>query len=237
MEVEVRGERPARYRQLLRQLKFHRLMYVARGTMSSGYTFHIDGPLSLFSATNKYGLQMALFLPALLPCENFRLTAELRWGPKRDPRSFQLESRDGLVSHLADTGQYVPAEISAFLERFRQLTAAWRIDEATDNLEHGSEGVWVPDYRCVHEPTGTEVFLEILGFWNKSTLERLLRLLPSHGPERYILAVSDRMKVDDGELKELAGPVMRFKEIPSAPELLKRLEGLLPRSGTLRLLD
>ena len=49
--------------------------------MSEGYTFTIDGPLSLFTATNKYGLQIALFLPALLHCHDFRLDAELRWGP------------------------------------------------------------------------------------------------------------------------------------------------------------
>ena len=59
--------------------------------MSEGYVFHIDGPLSLFSATNKYGLQMALFLPTLLLCRDFRLDAELRWGPKREPRVFHLD--------------------------------------------------------------------------------------------------------------------------------------------------
>ena len=36
---------------------------------------------SLFSATTKYGMQVALFLPALLACSDFRLEAELRWGP------------------------------------------------------------------------------------------------------------------------------------------------------------
>ena len=98
--------------------------------MSDGYVFHIDGPLSLFSATTKYGLQVALFLPALLHCSDFRLDAELRWGPKREPRSFHLESRDGLVSHQADTGTYVPAELTAFVERFRQVAPAWEISEA-----------------------------------------------------------------------------------------------------------
>ena len=79
--AEVRHEKPARYRQLFRQLKFHRLLYRVEGTMADGYTFQIDGPLSLFSATNKYGLQMALFLPSLIACADFRLDAELRWGP------------------------------------------------------------------------------------------------------------------------------------------------------------
>src|SRR5262249_47512417 len=147
--AEVQGEKPARYRQLFRELKFHRLLYRVEGSMADGYMFQIDGPLSLFSSTNKYGLQMALFLPTLLHCAHFRLDAELRWGPKREPRSFHLEAADGLVSHRADTGTYVPAELGAFVDRFRQVAPAWEISETTEVVELGREGIWVPDYRAV----------------------------------------------------------------------------------------
>ncbi len=119
--AEVRREKPQRYRQLFRWLKFHRLLHRVDGSMAQGYTFHIDGPLSLFSSTTKYGLQMAMFLPALLLCDDFRLDAELRWGPKREPRTFHLESSDGLISHYQDAGTYVPPELNAFVERFRQV--------------------------------------------------------------------------------------------------------------------
>jgi uncharacterized protein len=232
--AEVRREKPARYRQLFRHLKFHRLLYRVQGGMQDGYTLHIDGPLSLFSSTTKYGLQMALFLPALLLCQDFRLDAELRWGPRRDPRTFHLESADGLVSHLADVGQYVPAELPAFLERFRQVAPGWDVTEATEVVELGREGVWVPDYRFVHKATGTDVLVEVVGFWKRSSLERLLRLLPKHGPPRYVLAISDRLKVDEEALEGLSGPVLRFKEIPAAPDLAALLEGFLPeRRGLL----
>jgi predicted nuclease of restriction endonuclease-like RecB superfamily len=224
VRVEVRGEKPARYRQLFRQLKFYRLLYRVEGDMAEGYFLHIDGPLSLFSATNRYGLQMALFLPTLLHCGDFRLDAELRWGPKREPRTFHLETRDGLISHQADTGTYTPAELSAFAERFKQVAPAWELTESTEVVPLGREGVWVPDYRVVHKATGLDVFVEVLGFWKRSSVERLLRLLPRHGPKRYILAISDRLKVDEEALVDLAGPVLRFKEIPSAPELTALLD-------------
>ena len=196
--------------------------------MKDGFVLHIDGPLSLFSATNKYGLQMANFLPALLLCGEFRLDAELRWGPKRDSRTFHLDHKDGLVSHYADTGTYVPAELSAFVDRFRQVAPSWDLSEATDVLELGREGVWVPDYKFTHKATGIDVHVEVVGFWKKSSLERLLRLLPEHGPKRYLLAISDRLKVDESALEDLAGPVLRFKEIPNAVELASMLDGLLP---------
>ncbi len=235
VRAEVRRERPARYRALFRQLKFHRLLYRVQGSMANGYTFHLDGPLSLFSATNKYGLQMALFLPALLLCEDFRMEAELRWGPKRDPRTFQLEAADGLVSHYQDTGQYTPAELNAFLERFKVVAPSWEVTEATDIIELGKEGVWVPDYRFIHKSSGLDVFVEILGFWKRSSLERTLRLLPKHGPPRYLLAISDRLKVDEESLQDLPSPVLRFKEIPNAQEITLLLNAFLAKPGNLRL--
>lgn len=225
--AEVRNERPARYRQLFRQLKFHRLLYRVEGNMDQGYTFQIDGPLSLFSATNKYGLQMALWLPTLLHCDDFRLDAELRWGPKREPRNFHLEARDGLISHAPDTGTYVPAELSAFVERFRQVAAAWELTEATDVIELGREGVWVPDYRFIHRASGLDVFVEVVGFWKRSSLERLLRLLPRYGPKRFLLAISDRFKVDEEALESLPGSVLRFREIPNTPELVALLDAFV----------
>jgi predicted nuclease of restriction endonuclease-like RecB superfamily len=233
VRVEVRRERPRRYRQLFRWLKFHRLLYSVEGNMNDGYIFHIDGPLSLFSATTKYGLQVALFLPALLSCLNFRLEAELRWGPRREPRSFFLDSRDALVSHQQDTGTYVPAEMTAFVERFRQIAPAWQLSEATDLIELGREGVWVPDFKAVHSASGTDVFIEVLGFWKRSSLERLMRLLPLHGPPRFVLAISDRLKVDEESLQDFKVPILRFKEIPNASELAGLLENFVqPEKAT-----
>ena len=106
---------------------------------------------------------------------------------------------------------------TAFLDRFRQVAPAWDVSEATEVVELGREGVWVPDYRFVHQATGTDVLVEVLGFWKRSSLERLLRLLPEHGPPRYVLAISDRLKVDEEALGELAGPGPPVQGDPQRP--------------------
>ena len=170
---------------------------------------------------------MALFLPALLHCQDFRLDAELRWGPRRELRSFHLDGSTGLFTHQLDSGMYIPAEIPAFVERFRQIAPAWDLSECTDVIELGREGVWVPDYRAVHKASGTDVFVEVLGFWKKASLERLLRLLPDLGPPRYVLVISEKLRVDEGSLDELSGPILRFKEIPNAPELASLLDSFV----------
>ncbi len=229
LTAEVRREKPARYRQLFRWLKFHRLLHRVEGSMSSGYTIQIDGPLSLFQSTNRYGFQMAMFLPALLLCGDFRLDAELQWGPRKEPRTFHLESGDGLISHYQDSGTYAPPELAAFVARFRQVAPAWEVSEASEVIELGREGVWVPDYKFVHKKTGTDVFVDVVGFWKRSSLERLVSLLPQFGPPRYVVAISEKLKVDEEALGELKGPILRFKEIPNAVELASLLDGFLGR--------
>ena len=77
------------------------------------------------------------------------------------------------------------------------------------------------------------MFVEVLGFWKRSSLERLTRLLPRYGPPRFVLAISDRLKVDEEALQELAVPILRFKEIPNATELAGP-PGSLRRPGRAR---
>jgi predicted nuclease of restriction endonuclease-like RecB superfamily len=71
------------------------------------------------------------------------------------------------------------------------------------------------------------VFIEVVGFWKESSLERLLRLLPHHGPPRFVLVISDKLKVDEAAIGALPGPILWFKEIPSSPELAALLDMFL----------
>lgn len=226
VHVAVRGEPPQRYRQLLRVVKFHRLVCDMEKTGPDSYQLHLDGPLSLFSATNKYGLQLALFLPAVLLCRDFELRAELRWGPQRRPRHFALTSGDGLVSHYPDTGSWVPPELSMFAELFRKKIDAWDILEETEVFPLG-DAFWVPDYRLVHRATGQAVLLEVLGFWRRSSAEKHLERLRQHARLPFLLAVSDQLRIDEAELEGLPAGVYRFRQMPLPDEVARRGAELL----------
>src|SRR5581483_2391736 len=69
--VDVRGETPARLRRLFRLVKFHRLVCDIERPGPGHLRLKLDGPLSLFTATQKYGLQLALFLPVVLSCRDW----------------------------------------------------------------------------------------------------------------------------------------------------------------------
>lgn len=222
--VEIRGESPARYRQMFRQVKFHRLVCEVERPEPDAVRLRLDGPLSLFTATQKYGLQLALFLPAVLRCRDFHLRAELLWGNQRKPKVFTLSPDDGLVSHDADRGVYVPPELAMFAELFRQRHANWEIGDEVGivALGEGPEArFWVPDFRLVHRPSGRAVFLEVLGFWRRSSVESHLERLRRHVREPFLLAVSDQLRVDDADLEGLPAGVHRFRQMPLPDEIAR----------------
>src|SRR5690606_18725090 len=126
------------------------------------YTLHIDGPLSLFSSTNKYGLQLALFLPTVLLCKSFEVRAEVRWGTQKKEKVFTITHKDRLVSHAPDSGMWVPPELGMFVESFRKRIADWDLVEETELYPLGNS-FWAPDFRLVHRQTKKEVLLEVLG--------------------------------------------------------------------------
>jgi predicted nuclease of restriction endonuclease-like RecB superfamily len=228
VHVVIRQESPQRLRQLLRLVKFHRLVCEAEKISGGGVQLHLDGPLSLFSATNKYGLQLALFLPAVLLCKDFELKADLRWGPQKRPKVFSLTPRDGLVSHLPDLGGYVPPELGMFVELFRKRVATWDIVDETELLPLGS-GFWVPDFRLVHRVSGFTVLLEVLGFWRKASAEKHLERLRAHIREPYLLAVSDQLHIEDAELEGLAAGIHRFRNMPLPEEVVRLAEALMKK--------
>jgi hypothetical protein len=225
VHVVVRDEPPQRYRQILRQVKFHRLICEVE-KLPDGIALHLDGPLSLFSATQKYGLQLALFLPAVLPCRNFELTAELAWGPQRKPRLFTLGPADGLVSPAPDRGMYVPPELDMFAQLFRKKVADWDIAESADIFPLGDR-FWVPDYYLTHRASGQGVYLEVLGFWRKASVEKHLERLRRHAPRPFVLAVSEQLHIDDADLAGLPAEIHRFRQMPLPEEVARLAERVL----------
>jgi predicted nuclease of restriction endonuclease-like RecB superfamily len=221
VEAVIRGEPPQRYRQLFRLVKFHRLICQAEAAEPDGCRLRLDGPLSLFTATQKYGLELALFLPALLLCRDFDLRAELRWGPQRKPKTFTLSPAEGLVSHHADSGMYVPPEVAMFVELFRKKVPDWDIAEDARVLRLG-DGFWVPDFLLTERATGRSVLLEMLGFWRRASVEQHLERLRQYAREPFLLAISEQLRIDEAELAGMPVGVYRFRQMP-LPEEVARL--------------
>ncbi|MEM1180922.1 MAG: DUF790 family protein [Acidobacteriota bacterium] len=224
LDIELAPATAAKHRALFRKVKFFQLMHRVKRLPEGGWRLTLDGPVSVFKSSGKYGLQMASFLPTLLHFEGWTLEAAVEWGPKRRKLTFALESDGKLRSHTRLDGQWQPEEIKAFGVRFDELGSEWRLDPDGDLVDLGGEGVLVPDFVFEHRRTGLRVVMEIYGFWNRGAVASRLKLIRKHGPERLLLAISSQLAAGREELGELTGEVYVFRTQPVPRKVLKALE-------------
>lgn len=212
MEISLPGLNPARHRQLFRYIKFFRLMYSIEMRPDGGFQIVLDGPLSLFKLSSRYGLQLAELLPALVLCEKWTLEAQVRWGRKDELKGFKLSPKQGLVSHYPDTGAYESREEIWFRERFESITTEWRLEKADRILPLSAQEVVVPDLMLKH-PDGRVAYLEIVGFWRRSYLTRRLEAFAQGGPKNLIVAVSRQLQSSIEGLEGFDGAFYTFREV------------------------
>jgi len=226
MDLVIEGETPARYREVFRKLKFFQLLHDIHRDGPDRYRIHIDGPLSLFRSSQRYGLQMAQFLPTVLHGRTWALTASVLWGVERRETVFRLSPTVGLqpIGHI--TGQWVPEEVAWFEEQFRKLNTEWEITSEAGILPLGGQGLLAPDYRFTHHPTGKTVYMEILGFWRRGSVRSRIELLRRHGPPNLIVGLAKDLGVDEEEMEALPGEVYVFRTTPIAREIAKIMEGM-----------
>lgn len=230
----------AAYRAVFHRLKFLRLLHevhrvgddeawpdAAAKSRKGGHRIVIDGPFSLFESVTKYGLQLAMLVPALRACDAFHLEAEVRWGATRAPLTFRLDGgargRDGET--LAR-----PEEIDQLLASFQAVASDWTAQPSPDVLDLPGIGLCVPDVLFVHRD-GTRVFLEVLGFWSREAVFRRIELVERGLPHKILFAVSKRLRVREDLLEEgLPGALYVYKGTPSARTILERLEAMRARA-------
>ena len=222
MQVWLRQPDAKRLKQLMRYLKFFRLIATA-SYEGEDVQITIDGPSSMFRLSQKYGLQMANFLPALLLCEDWTMRADLLWEERREPRVFYLDSQCDLRSHYPDTGAYLTEEEEHLRQRWGQLKLDWELVPSSRVLRQGSRDVCVVDYRLVH-PDGREAWLELLGFWHRGSLLRRLEHLRTYGPSHLMVAVSTRMRVSEEDYADIPEQVYLYKDVMHPKRLAERAE-------------
>jgi predicted nuclease of restriction endonuclease-like RecB superfamily len=123
---------------------------------------------------------------------------------------------------------YTPPELAMFVELFRKKVVDWEIAEESEVMLLGTS-FWVPDYRLVRRGTGQTVYLEVLGFWRRSSAEKHLQRLREHASKPFLLAVSDQLRIDDAELEGLPAGIHRFRQMPLPDEIVRLAEELLAR--------
>jgi predicted nuclease of restriction endonuclease-like RecB superfamily len=190
--AEVRCANAEQYRSLFQKLKFRQLLFQMAALDGGGYRIEIDGPYSLFESVTKYGLELALLLPALESCDSVKLNADLRWGKKREKLSFALELTPSAGSEPSPPRD----EIQALLQAFAQ-NGTWRAEPAGLVLDLPGIGLCVPDLCFTHQVTGEQVLCEVLGFWNRDAVWRRIELVEKGLTTKIVFVVSARLRVSE----------------------------------------
>jgi hypothetical protein len=195
----VYSTHPGAYRQLFRKLKFHRLLYsVAALEKGRGYALDLDGPMSLFEQTTKYGLGLALALPSIMECDAWEIDAELRWGKDRRPLRYHLRGAAAMAPGLVSPAP--PDEIQNLLAALREHQSPWEVSPAEAILGLPGVGVCVPDLEFVHRPSGQRVYLEVLGFWSRAAVWKRIELAEAGLPFPIVFALSKHLRVSEEAL-------------------------------------
>lgn len=215
VRLRIPGTTPViKIRQLIRWLNFRRLLFSARKLNDGMWEFVLDGPLSLFRSTNKYGLQLALVLPALLLQNEYEIEADVVWGKQQKQACFAISHTDGLVSHLSDQGVFKPVEHQAFMNMFQKKIAGLEISDEISGMD-SFHPLLVPDFVIKDRNGVGQVGLEILWSWNEFTLKSKLEQIARAPEEPYILAVHEKGNLGEkANLPANVGSLIWFKSTP-----------------------
>jgi predicted nuclease of restriction endonuclease-like RecB superfamily len=239
LTVQIYCSSATTYRYFFRQLKFRRLLcsVTPREREEEGYEVKISGPHSLFQAVTKYGLQLAMLLPALRRCDRWSLSAQVAWGKEKDLLSFSASG----VREVSAEGDEVdlPEELVTLLTQLKKHKTPWRARRSIKIIHlPGEGGVCVPDLVFSHPDHHRRVYLEVMGYWNREAVWRRVEWVRAGMREPVIFAVSSRLRVSERALEgDLPSALLVYKGAIVVSALARLLDDLAARAEGAEALD
>jgi predicted nuclease of restriction endonuclease-like RecB superfamily len=186
---------------------------------AAGYRFVLDGPNSALRRTRAYGVDFARFLAGLVRLRDWELTAEIELRKGWRPLGFRLSAEDGLGANREAPPDYDSELEAAIARKFGESREGWRLSREGAVIQAGGSLI-VPDFVFRHED-GTEVVLEIAGYWTPEYIEDKLAKLSRVRGANLIVAVPKALALRAGALP---ATVLPFRRRLLLRDLLPRLE-------------
>jgi predicted nuclease of restriction endonuclease-like RecB superfamily len=151
----------------------------------------IDGPVSLFKLTDRYGTSIAKLIPFIISSSWWYLSAsivrktmsgkkiyefktsssDLQQRNLREPsRNHKNNNNNNNINSRLTSSYFDSSVEEKFAIRFEHLANRWKIKREPDPLIVGNGVAFIPDF--LFEKYGRKVYLEIVGFWTKEYLEK-----------------------------------------------------------------
>jgi hypothetical protein len=205
---------------ILRYAKLARLLHDIHRVGPSVYVIDFSGPASVLRETRRYGVSFARFLPALLACKGWKMTATLQT-PWKTRAVLALSERSRYTSNLPPPEEFDSTVEEGFARKFGETRDGWRLARESEVLADG-QTVFVPDFVVCHED-GTTVLFEIVGFWTPEYLAQKRETLRRFRGHNILLAVPERSLREGAE----PGPnVIVYKTAIKIEPVLTALEAI-----------
>lgn len=204
-------------RRLLKALRFRRLLADIRGDDRQALTLEISGPGSVLDQHSRYGMHLALFLPALACCRSWSAEIALAL-PRGGPARLILSDEDALPGDNAFLG-YVPEEIQAVQATLAEKFPTWTWQDP-HLLPHPDGEVVVPDLQVAVD--GKIVAVELFHRWHGHAVQRRLEQLAAGWASHLAIGVDRTLvKADAGITThpQFLARGFAFSDIPSARAL------------------
>ena len=230
MEIQIEDN----YQPVFRKIKQLGLIYsIQDGKIS------LEGPLSLFKLTEKYGSAFARLLPTIMESTRWSLRASISRKTFQGKRIYDFtldHTRRSIFGTELET-----AEIgfdSAIEKEFYQLGfKGWVVKREPTVLKAG-QYAFIPDFSL--ERNGTRIYVEIIGFWTPEYLKhKIQKLNDLQEKESMILLVNRNLACTGSEFQadnllfydkkiphlEIIKILRRYEEKQQAEEIAK-LKGM-----------
>ncbi len=106
------------------------------------------------------------------------------------PAKLNLSDKDGFSSHLPSPDEFDSGLEESLAGKFGQERDGWRLIRE-GRILHNRQRTFVPDFTFRHID-GTEVLLEIVGFWTPEYLEQKRATLRRFRDRNVLIAVAER---------------------------------------------
>ncbi|MFX0097456.1 MAG: DUF790 family protein [Candidatus Hodarchaeota archaeon] len=167
------------WQEIFRQIKWLGLIYTIQKHEET-FQMRVDGPLSLFRLSRRYGTRIAKLLPAIIRSKEWNVRAKvLRHRAERRLLNLELNSEKHgefiISSRLSRDKESYDSEVEEdFAHRFRALKTGWELVREPDPIPVNNH-VMIPDFGF--HKAGLKIYLEVMGFWTPQYLKGKIKKL------------------------------------------------------------
>ncbi len=235
------------WKQVLRNVKKYGLMYNLEyhtednSNEDDSIKCVLEGPLSLFKMTDRYGTSMAKLLPSIVGTPTWKINGSIvkKTDDGQKIYSFELSNestneflRSTIDSIYQNDDDYVydSSTEAAFAKRFHQHfdqndKFGWKISREPDPLIADGKAM-IPDF--LFERFGRKVYFEIVGFWTREYLERKatkLKVLFDDNNKSVDLLVAVNSELSCSQIETISKDrIFTFKKDVSIKPILEHLK-------------